>query len=212
MIPEAYPYINNQLEKYKKDTIEDLLKVGNIFFSPLQFERPEAKIALSALWTLYVKKRTIEISDKTNLKPNNEDRELYSTLLATRLKYQINIEPKDSYYYHQLKENLKEYCQLLSISQTLEQSTLNLLKLAVKEESNQIINNIFHLLGLTNDSKILNNINALINSKEQDNQVMALEILELVLDEQEKAWLLPCLLYTSPSPRDRTRYRMPSSA
>jgi len=24
--------------------------------------------------------------------------------------------------------------------------------------------------------------------------------------------LLPCLLYTSPSPRDRTRYRMPSSA
>jgi hypothetical protein len=79
----------------------------------------------------------------------------------------------------------------LSISQTLEQSSLNSLKLAVKEESNQIINNIFNLLALTNDSKILNNINALINSNEQDNQVMALEILELVLDEQEKAWLLP---------------------
>ena len=191
MIPEIYPFIYNQLEKYKLDTIEDLVKDAKIFFSPFQLERPEAKIALSALWTLYVKKRTIEISDKTNLKPNNEDRALYSTLLATRLKYQINIEPKDSYYYHQLKENLKEYCQLLSISQTLEQSTLNLLKLAVKEESNQIINNIFHLLGLTNDSKILNNINELINSKEQDNQVMALEILELILDEQEKAWLLP---------------------
>ena len=26
------------------------------------------------------------------------------------------------------------------------------------------------------------------------------------------AWLLNCLLYTSPSPRDRTRSRMPSSA
>ena len=25
-------------------------------------------------------------------------------------------------------------------------------------------------------------------------------------------WLYSCLLYTSPSPRDRTRYRMPSSA
>ena len=24
--------------------------------------------------------------------------------------------------------------------------------------------------------------------------------------------IIPCLLYTSPSPRDRTRYRMPSSA
>jgi hypothetical protein len=191
MIPEAYPYINNQLEKYKKDTIEELLKEGNIFFSPLQFERPEAKIALSALWTLYVKKLTIDTLDKSKLRPYNEDRELNSTLLSTRLKYHVNKEPKDSNYYHQLKENLKEYCQLLSISQTLEQSSLNSLKLAVKEESNQIINNIFHLLALTNDSKILNNINALINSNEQDNQVMALEILELVLDEQEKAWLLP---------------------
>ena len=27
-----------------------------------------------------------------------------------------------------------------------------------------------------------------------------------------KCWSLPCLLYTSPSPRDRTRSRMPSSA
>ena len=26
------------------------------------------------------------------------------------------------------------------------------------------------------------------------------------------AWINPCLLYTSPSPRDRTRSRMPSSA
>jgi hypothetical protein len=191
MIPEIYPFIYNQLEKFKVDAIEDLVKDSKNFFSHLQLERPEAKIALNALWTLFVKKRTIEISDKTNLKPNNEDRELYSTLLATRLKYHINIEPKDSYYYQQLKENLKEYCQLLSISQTLEQSSLNLLQLAVKEESNQIINNIFHLLGLTNESKILNNINELINSKEQDNQVMALEILELILNDQEKAWLLP---------------------
>ena len=32
-------------------------------------------------------------------------------------------------------------------------------------------------------------------------------------DEQvEKGQYYSCLLYTSPSPRDRTRYRMPSSA
>ena len=28
----------------------------------------------------------------------------------------------------------------------------------------------------------------------------------------ESTWYLACLLYTSPSPRDRTRSRMPSSA
>ena len=27
-----------------------------------------------------------------------------------------------------------------------------------------------------------------------------------------QTWSTDCLLYTSPSPRDRTRYRMPSSA
>ena len=36
------------------------------------------------------------------------------------------------------------------------------------------------------------------------------------LDNKAEAWQLPqggiCLLYTSPSPRDRTRSRMPSSA
>ena len=29
---------------------------------------------------------------------------------------------------------------------------------------------------------------------------------------QDKQWIHICLLYTSPSPRDRTRSRMPSSA
>ena len=35
-----------------------------------------------------------------------------------------------------------------------------------------------------------------------------------LLDEGNEVYLLPnnCLLYTSPSPRDRTRSRMPSSA
>ena len=37
---------------------------------------------------------------------------------------------------------------------------------------------------------------------------MALSELEMLLDERIKS----CLLYTSPSPRDRTRSRMPSSA
>ena len=34
----------------------------------------------------------------------------------------------------------------------------------------------------------------------------------LILGQQISAWCGHCLLYTSPSPRDRTRSRMPSSA
>ena len=33
-----------------------------------------------------------------------------------------------------------------------------------------------------------------------------------VLDVMDDVYATTCLLYTSPSPRDRTRYRMPSSA
>ena len=45
--------------------------------------------------------------------------------------------------------------------------------------------------------------------------IRAEEILEALDDEQRAVALAtrgPCLLYTSPSPRDRTRSRMPSSA
>ena len=33
-----------------------------------------------------------------------------------------------------------------------------------------------------------------------------------VIEDNQGQWKYPCLLYTSPSPRDRTRSRMPSSA
>ena len=38
------------------------------------------------------------------------------------------------------------------------------------------------------------------------------ELAQKLMSALEKQGMLPCLLYTSPSPRDRTRSRMPSSA
>ena len=43
-------------------------------------------------------------------------------------------------------------------------------------------------------------------------QSQAWELYNLADDIGETTDLAACLLYTSPSPRDRTRYRMPSSA
>ena len=45
--------------------------------------------------------------------------------------------------------------------------------------------------------------------------VKYLDIADVGIDDQDgvqKKWSIICLLYTSPSPRDRTRSRMPSSA
>ena len=46
------------------------------------------------------------------------------------------------------------------------------------------------------------------NSYTQDREQMR----QMVLEYMKKIGIEDCLLYTSPSPRDRTRSRMPSSA
>ena len=48
-----------------------------------------------------------------------------------------------------------------------------------------------------------------------DDEPLARDLLEVILSDIESvevAAICSCLLYTSPSPRDRTRSRMPSSA
>ena len=45
-----------------------------------------------------------------------------------------------------------------------------------------------------------------------DNPITAKAVAAEVGISEFRAEVLPCLLYTSPSPRDRTRSRMPSSA
>ena len=55
-----------------------------------------------------------------------------------------------------------------------------------------------------------------LNSEQQNIQAQEESEWVVVLDDPRPArlqgWLRNCLLYTSPSPRDRTRPRMPSSA
>ena len=49
-------------------------------------------------------------------------------------------------------------------------------------------------------------------SRAVDNHKQANEIVAKLKGERDAAQVEACLLYTSPSPRDRTRSRMPSSA
>ena len=61
---------------------------------------------------------------------------------------------------------------------------------------------IFAELGVSNSHKV-----NLQNTQEVSAELSILLEKEEIVEEP-----LPCLLYTSPSPRDRTRSRMPSSA
>ena len=53
---------------------------------------------------------------------------------------------------------------------------------------------------------------AIRNNAEQVNKMMESEREQVIHVGLDEALLITCLLYTSPSPRDRTRSRMPSSA
>ena len=46
----------------------------------------------------------------------------------------------------------------------------------------------------------------------EDNYTLILVDVPMIEERNDKDWYGTCLLYTSPSPRDRTRSRMPSSA
>ena len=63
---------------------------------------------------------------------------------------------------------------------------------------------------MSNDDDVLEH-----NSQEEHGSVDIVDLLEIanskVFDDEE-GLVSSCLLYTSPSPRDRTRSRMPSSA
>jgi hypothetical protein len=107
--------------------------------------------------------------------------------------------PKDSFYYQKLKENIKEYGEFLSILQTLERPNLQKLEKKIREESKQLLDKIFQTLEHAHDKLILNNVSHLLASNEPDNQVIALEILELTLENQEKVLVLPVFQESSPA-------------
>ena len=76
-----------------------------------------------------------------------------------------------------------------------------------------------------NNSQISKAMQECISLIEQKRYLDAIHSLKLQIEHEPNAEMFallgltyfhneqyPCLLYTSPSPRDRTRYRMPSSA
>ena len=55
-------------------------------------------------------------------------------------------------------------------------------------------------------------IQAALNYMDKDPETNIPKVMSIVDKAAPEGWYESCLLYTSPSPRDRTRSRMPSSA
>jgi hypothetical protein len=197
MIPAFYRRIRKQLSGYPFETLEMLVKESDSFFRTHRYARPEAHMAMVALRALLFEKLTEANALKYSTQLLSEDPEMISTLLPIMGQSGHRLMAKDIHYYNLLQRCLDTYCQLLSILNTVHQQDCPLLQASIRRDTETRMGHIFHVLALVHDREIIDNIRSLMASQDSDDQVIAIEILELILDNQEKAWLMPIYQETS---------------
>jgi len=98
---------------------------------------------------------------------------------------------KHTIYYETLQMLIDKYGLFISILNTIDDKTSVDLKLSINNEISMLMDMIYLCLSLANEKTIVQNIKILNSSLEAENQIIAIEILGLILDKQEKAYILP---------------------
>lgn len=100
-------------------------------------------------------------------------------------------------YFYLLEERIKKYTYLLITHRDLGKVYPNLEKL-ISAEIKATMNDILYCLSFKNDSQTLNQIVTMINQGDKSQELISIELLELILGEQEKKWVLPIFKEKSP--------------
>lgn len=114
---------------------------------------------------------------------------LYSALIqnlsVTKAKTLSNQD-----YFYLLEERIQKYTYLLMCYQDLQKNSSELSKLILLEATS-VKNNILQSLTFQHNPEILNRTITMLNRADKSQEVIALELLEMELKEQEKKWILP---------------------
>ena len=121
---------------------------------------------------------------------------LYRALIQNLADSQYLQLSKQDYYYL-LEERIQKYTYLLASHRDLSKSTPALSKL-ILSEAKATQYDILYSLNFNHDQQILNQLVQLLNQGNRSQELIALELLELVLEEQEKKWILPILREEQP--------------
>lgn len=124
-----------------------------------------------------------------NLRKYNND-SIYSILKILSENNDFLLE-KHTIYYETLQMLIDKYGLFISILNTIDDKTSVDLKLSINNEISMLMDMIYLCLSLANEKKIVQNIKILNSSLEAENQIIGIEILGLILDKQEKAYILP---------------------
>jgi hypothetical protein len=114
---------------------------------------------------------------------------LYTSVIQHMVLNKLEDLGKQDYYYL-LEERIKKYTYLL-ISKRDVGKSYPLLERLLASEIKATMNDILYCLSFKNDPQTLNQIVTMINQGDKSQELISLELLELILGEQEKKWVLP---------------------
>ncbi|MEY2705899.1 MAG: hypothetical protein RL407_1961 [Bacteroidota bacterium] len=121
---------------------------------------------------------------------------LSTTVIQHLVKRQLQDFDRQEYFYL-LEERIHHYTYLLNCKRDLGKSNSILEKLIVAE-SKSAKNDILFCLSFKHDPVTLNQIVTRINQGDKTQELISLELLELILEEQEKKWILPIFKENQP--------------
>lgn len=155
---------------------------------------------LIELIELYLQATLIQKSPKFNFSSSQRKLKsidfLHTTVIQHLVKKQVQDLGNEDYYFL-LEERLQKYTYLLICHKELAKVYPILDKLLLSEIK-ATKNDILFCLSFKHDPVTLNQIVTMINQGDKTEELISLELLELILEEQEKKWVLPMFKETNP--------------
>lgn len=121
---------------------------------------------------------------------------LYTSVIQNLVNGQTQSLGNQEYYYL-LEERIQKYTYLLICHKDLGKSYPELDKL-ILAEIDGTKNDILFCLSFKHDPLTVNQITLMINQGDKSEELISLELLELILEEQEKKWILPIFKEKNP--------------
>ena len=156
---------------------------------------------LIELIELYLQATLIQKSTQFNFYNSQKKLKAVDFLNTTVIQHLVKKQVQDldnQDYYFLLEERIQKYTYLLICYKDLGKSYPIMDKLLLSE-TKAAKNDILFCLSFKHDPVTLNQIVTMINQGgDKSQELISLELLELILDEQEKKWVLPIFKETTP--------------
>ncbi len=187
LVSDLYTLNNTQLSKYHEQLVA--LKERN--------DKPSKLIELIDLLVHTTRiQKNVHFNFYSSQKKLKGVDFLYTSVIQHLVKMQVQDFGNQDYYLL-LEERIQKYTYLLICHKDLGK-TYPVLDKLILAETKTAKNDILYCLSFKHDPVTLNQIVTMINQGDKSEELISLELLELILEEQEKKWILPIFKESNP--------------